>query len=724
MSLFAVYLLIAFFLLTATGFNGYYSGNKAAFYRVFLGCALSWALWHLYVFGIVTSDRPGTFFGWSLIGVARFAALPLSLHLLLRSTGDRDTDDFSKLVTVVYVSAGAIMLLQVVTIVNWLEPVRDHAGWLLNRENRVAGSITAVWEALVGGLAILLSLRRFFSSGASLRSSPGSIAGVTLVIVATGGIFGSLELLSGRVTGISVLGVSVAGAGCVLVGSRRRFSPDRIVAVAEDVLGAIPDALLIASTEGIIQRVNPKAEIMTGYDTVSAIGMHIDRLFEPGFAEALFERTLRSEKNIWTQESLLRTQSGKEIPVVINLSLVRKTRKKLPVAMVISCHDSSFEKMALDEFRKTEQLEALGFLAGGIAHDFNNLLTSIVAYLSLARTTETISDSLSDKLDKVDSAARMVIDLNRQLAAISKGSRPNKEHCSLRDLLTSAVQLSLSGSSIECRTDIPEDLHAIEADTTQINQVFLNLLVNARQAMEHGGVIGIRCANIAMEGSAWVEVEITDQGCGIPEEKLDEIFKPFYTTKKQGTGLGLSVVKSVVEKHGGTVTVVSRRGVGTTFTIRLPSFEKAPEGTVDRNAIPDRAVCTRPGKILVMDDEEGVKRALTLILEEKGHTVQAVDHGAAAITAYLKHRSEGTPFDLLLLDVTVRNGYGAREVIKRLREINPGVAAIVMSGYGENDLMKEYRNYGFCGVIEKPFDSERIYQVVNTALAAQRTPSA
>jgi CheY-like chemotaxis protein/two-component sensor histidine kinase len=391
--------------------------------------------------------------------------------------------------------------------------------------------------------------------------------------------------------------------------------------------------------------------------------------------------------------------------------------------MVISCHDSTFEKKALDEFRKTEQLEALGFLAGGIAHDFNNLLTSIVAYLSLARSTEELSESMKTKLDKVDSAAHMVINLNRQLAALSKGSKPNKELCSLKDVITSAIQLALSGSTIECHGIIPDELHAIEADVTQLNQVFLNLLVNARQAMDHGGIVGVMCSNTTIDGSPWVEVMITDQGCGISPEKSDEIFKPFYTTKEHGTGLGLSVVKSVVEKHGGTITVSTRKGVGTTFVVRLPA-EASGIGKVKSEVSDIDEEPVRKGRILVMDDEEGVKRAITMILAEKGHFIEGVDHGAAAIAAYLKQRSEGTPFDVLILDVTVRNGYGAEEVIRRVREINPDVCAIVMSGYRDNILMKEYKSYGFADVIYKPFDSHQIYSAVNRILRRRQTESA
>jgi PAS domain S-box-containing protein len=491
---------------------------------------------------------------------------------------------------------------------------------------------------------------------------------------------------------------------------------------ADDIINAVPDALLITTIEGMVERHNPMAENLTGFSEDEIARLHIDTLFGAQFARHIFSKAVSSQRNVWTQETMLRTKPGNEVPVVVSVSLIHKTKKRIPIAMVISCHDSTFENRALDEFRKTEQLEALGFLAGGIAHDFNNLLTSIVAYLSLAKTTEDISESMRQKLDKVDAAAHLVIDLNRQLAALSKGAKPNRELCSLREILASAIQLAQSGSSIECRTSFPDDLHSVNADAAQLSQVFLNLLVNARQAMDHSGVIGVTCTNLTLGDTFWVEVTVTDQGSGITAPNIDDIFKPFYTTKERGTGLGLSVVKSVVDKHGGTVTVTTRKGIGTTFTVRLPSGKDAAALQAVQASVEDSRSVPAPGKILIMDDEEGIRRAITLMLTDKGHTILGVEHGAAAIAAYLKHRSEGVPFDLLLLDVTVRNGYGAQEVIRRLREIDPGVRAVVMSGYRENALMKDPQAFGFLDVVQKPFDTKEILDVVNRTLRAGTEP--
>lgn len=707
----------------AAGMYCLFSFQKNRLNTVFILLAFFWAYWHFIELGIRNCDLGAQVKLWSAVGAIRFAVIPLILHFVLLYTKKIDARRTVPVLLALYLPALPLIAVELAGSLKWYEPVRYSGGWIINRNSVIIDGLLVGWTVAVSMLC-LLNVFDYWRSRPSdekkgafaflaLVTCCAVVAGTTFVLDFFIQMFPGLFLVNGAT-------VMVVVSILVFRYNLKVLSPGT---AAEDILTAIPDALLITTVEGRALRINPKAEQMTGYGGKDIETLHIDDFFEKGFGRSLYNRAVSSERGNWTQESILVTKGGKEIPVVVNVALVRRTGKNVPAAMVVSCHDSTFEKRALDEFRKTEQLEALGFLAGGIAHDFNNLLTSIVAYLSLARSTEELSESMKAKLDKVDSAAHMVINLNRQLATLAKGSKPNKELCSIKEVITSAIQLALSGSAIECHSVIPDDLHAIEADVTQLNQVFLNLLVNARQSMEHGGIIGVMCSNITIDGTSCVEVIITDQGCGIPPEKREDIFKPFYTTKQHGTGLGLSVVKSVVEKHGGSISVSTRRGVGTTFVVSFPA-EASCVGEKSGDAVDADDVPPKKGRILVMDDEEGVKKAITMILAEKGHFVVGAAHGADAIAAYLTQRSEGTPFDLLILDVTVRNGYGAQEVIRRLREIDPDVCAIVMSGYRDNILMKEFEAYGFIDVIPKPFDSHQIYRAVNRALRSRQAESA
>ncbi len=722
MSPYDLYLLLFSVAATGVGFYTYFSNQKDELNRIFFWCAVVWGYWHLIEFGLHTSETMDKAVAWSVLGAFRLVLLPLILHFVMLSTGESDVRKKKTVHFALYAPALVFCLAELAGLFFWYELVRFDHSWLVDRKNIVLSGCILGWALTLMALCVLSAVVFFRTSSNDKKRSAALFSGMVGVLTLVGMVtfvLDSLFLKFPGLFGINGATVMVVFSSIAWYHNFHSFSP---MTAAEEILNAVPEALLITSVDGNVLRINPKAEEVTGYPGSEAYSLHIDTFFEPGFYRGLFAGAASAKNGSCVQETMMRGRSGSELPVVVSAALIHKTKKRVPVAMVISCHDSSFERKALDEFRKTEQLEALGFLAGGIAHDFNNLLTSIVTYLSLARNTEQLTDSVKQKLEKVDAAAHLVINLNRQLAAISKGAKPKKECCSIKEIIESAVQLGLSGSTVECHCMIPENLHAIEADATQLHQVFLNLLVNARQAMERGGIAGIICRNIEVDDRPWVEVVVSDQGCGIPDEKLSDIFKPFYTTKEHGTGLGLSVVKSVVEKHGGTIEVATRRNVGSTFTVRLPSRDVENTGQPEPET--ECAASSQKGRILVMDDDESVKRAITLMLAEKGHSVTGVDHGAAAIAAYLKNRSDGTPFDLVILDVTIRNGYGAQEVVRRLHEIDPNTVAIVMSGYLDDVLMREYRTYGFVDVIPKPFDLDRIYRVVDRALVVRQAEPA
>ena len=716
MTIVELYLLFASIAMVGTAFHGFFTNQKDEFNRTSFVFILFLGYWHFIVFGLHSSERPEMATAWAILGALRFCGAPLFLHFMLHATSSQKNERSLRLYLLLYTPALIVCAGELAGILTLYTPVRNTGVWVMESKNFLVEVFRVGWVSSFMIMALLVTVSASIAGEHGEKKTNRSILPALFVISLLLGISYVVDIRMRLLPGAFLLnGLSFYLFTTWIYRKRNLFTVSPLTA-ANDILKAIPDALFITTTDGIIIRSNPKARNVTGYDAVGLRYKHIDGLFSDGFAQALYNRVADSSAGIWRQEAILHEKKGAGIPVVVNTSLIFKGRKRMPVAMVISCRDSSFEKLALDEFRKTEQLEALGFLAGGIAHDFNNLLTSIVAYLSLARSTENLSGSLKDTLDKVDSAAHMVINLNRQLATLSKGAAPDKSVCSLPEILHDAIQLALSGSRIECHDAIPADLHAVAADVTQMNQVFLNLIVNARQSMEQGGIIGVICRNVTVDGVSWVEVVVTDQGCGISEDAICNVFKPFFTTKSQGTGLGLSVVKSVIEKHGGTITVSSRVGIGSSFVVRLPAYSYTAESRQIVKEYESDSSDDITGNILVMDDEEGVLNVMSLTLEKKGHKVTAVEHGADAIKEFLTHRSEGEPFDILILDVTIRNGYGAMEVIRRLKEIDPDVCAVVMSGYRENTLMKKYHEYGFAEMIPKPFDAQLVYQVVNKLL--------
>ena len=384
----------------------------------------------------------------------------------------------------------------------------------------------------------------------------------------------------------------------------------------------------------------------------------------------------------------------------------------------------------LTELRQIEQerlrlakLESVGILAGGIAHDFNNLLTAIVGNISLAKIDPTRSDKVIARLEEAEKAAARAKDLTLQLLTFSKGGAPVKKAMFLQGMIQETCGLILSGSKSRCELDIVPDLWPAEVDEGQISQVITNVLINADQAMPTGGTIKLRAVNrtleaghsLPLEPGRYIRIAIGDEGVGIGSEHLPRVFDPYFTTKQGGSGLGLATVHSVVSKHGGYVTATSEIGHGTTIIIYLP----VARGQVDGLAgLADSEALTKgKGKILVMDDEEMIRDLAGAILTHLGYDAEFAENGEQAIAQYEKAKATDKPFDAVLMDLTIRGGMGGQEAVAILRSMDPTVRAIVSSGYSHDPVMAEYRNYGFVGVLSKPYQIEELSEVLQRVLA-------
>ncbi len=373
---------------------------------------------------------------------------------------------------------------------------------------------------------------------------------------------------------------------------------------------------------------------------------------------------------------------------------------------------------------KTQKLEAIGTLAGGIAHDFNNLLQGVFGYLSMARMNISSREKALSMLEQAEKALNMSVNLTTQLLTFSKGGKPIKKKIALRSLIENSVKFALSGSRSDYRINLDDNLWPVEADEGQIGQVIQNITLNADQAMPMGGTIAIKATNIAknLEGCSaskpslmtdrWVEIIISDNGIGITTEHLSRIFDPYYTTKQKGSGLGLATTYSIIKNHGGTIEVESELNKGTTFTIHLPASE--PE----LSAVPPAKTPAdmRKSRILVMDDEAVVRNVVGEMLQNMGHEVEVVTDGEAAIKKYQSARATGSPFDVVILNVTIRGGMGGEETIKRLREFDPAVVAIVSSGYSDEAVVSNYTAHGFKAVLPKPFNLTRLQAALGAVL--------
>jgi len=335
--------------------------------------------------------------------------------------------------------------------------------------------------------------------------------------------------------------------------------------------------------------------------------------------------------------------------------------------------------------------------------------TAILGNISLAQLQLHDTQKTKHRLQEAEQAVIRATGLTQQLLTFARGGEPVKSVIQLGSLLKELARHSFDDSRIDLKILIPEDLWQVEADKGQINLVVFHLVTNAAQAMPQGGTITIKARNdLKGNGNNLVELSVADSGTGIRQEHLDKIFDPYFTTKEKGTGLGLSTCYSIIEKHGGYITVLSNPGTGSTFQVYLPAakIETKPQ------AKSEQALSSGHGRILVMDDEKQVREITKTILEALGYVVECAVDGAEALDLYREWTDKGRPFDVVILDLTIPCGIGGKETIAALLEIDPNVKAIVSSGYSSDPVMANFQEYGFRSVLAKPYRLQDISEVL------------
>ncbi|MFC2171816.1 response regulator [Acidobacteriota bacterium] len=389
--------------------------------------------------------------------------------------------------------------------------------------------------------------------------------------------------------------------------------------------------------------------------------------------------------------------------------------------------DVTDQKRKEEEIIQTSKLESMGLLAGGIAHDFNNILSGILGNLSLAKAQIISENELYENIQGAETAAIRAKDLVQRLLTFSKGKKPTKRIMSLSQIIQGSAELSLRGSNVNYEMMLSDDVKLVEIDDAQITQVFQNLFINADQAMADGGTIKVQAQNVVINDSsmlplkpgAYVKVSIKDQGCGISENHLKYIFDPYFTTKEKGSGLGLATAYSIAVKHGGHLAVETRLGKGSTFHFYIPASEKTEVEVEDKE---EESVMLGQGRILVMDDEELVRNTAARILTHLGYKADLAEDGESATEKYRLALDSDRPYDAVILDLTISGGMGGKAAVKRLKELDPNVIAIVSSGYSNDRIISNYKEHGFKGMIAKPYRIEEFSRILHD-IVALKSPS-
>ncbi len=372
------------------------------------------------------------------------------------------------------------------------------------------------------------------------------------------------------------------------------------------------------------------------------------------------------------------------------------------------------------EALRIQKLESLGTLAGGLAHDFNNILTGIIGNISIAKRANTDRAAALEALESAEAAAFHARRLANQFLTFSTGGLPVKKTALLGEIIEHCAGFCLRGSNVSCKLRIAPDLAPVDVDIGQMEQVFINLLINAKQAMPGGGEVGISAENIVVEGAGaapvapgkYVRVTVSDTGTGIPRRNLQKIFDPYFTTKNQGNGLGLTIAHSIISKHGGHIQADSDGVKGASFTFYLPSSDKMPLQDTVKKKVDKR----KGARVLIMDDDRIIRVVISKILKAEGMEVLEAFNGAEAVSSYSKALNEGRRFDVILMDLTIAGGECGKETVSRILSVDTDARAIVISGYSNDPVMSDYGKYGFCAMIPKPFEVKQLLETIDVAL--------
>jgi two-component system cell cycle sensor histidine kinase/response regulator CckA len=487
------------------------------------------------------------------------------------------------------------------------------------------------------------------------------------------------------------------------------------------------DAIVLAdAVTGQILDVNEKVLKLTGCSLEQLRGQH-HTILHPADKDQKSRRNFRAraqEDRFETMETEIQHVSGRRIPVEVNASRIELQGRPavLGVFRDLTERRQAEEDLHSSEVRR-QKLESLALLAGGIAHDFNNLLTATLGNISLARHGLPAGSETQICLEEAERASLRAKDLTQQLLTFSKGGAPIKKVVDVGLLLRETVAFACRGTQVKIDIQGSESSVTAEVDEGQIAQVINNISINAVHAMPAGGTLTatVRLVTLDTENpqnlppGPYARLALADTGTGISPQLLQRVFDPYFTTKQQGSGLGLAVSHSIVDRHGGFIGVKSRLGAGTEFEVLLPASPDLPTEPV-RAEPPFPA---RGGRVLVMDDEEQVRDLALRMVARLGFKGKGARDGTEALHAYREAQIAGMPFDAVIMDLTIIGGMGGKETVAALLAYDPGARVIASSGYSNDPIMSRYQEFGFQAILTKPYRISEMRSALAVLLGTQ-----
>lgn len=529
-------------------------------------------------------------------------------------------------------------------------------------------------------------------------------------------------MIKGEVTGIQGVARDI---------TERKLAEEALMEEKERLsitLRSIAEAVIATDIKWRVRLMNKVAEDLTGWRQEEVLGKVINDVLRLVYkktgvikdftkSDMLHESTvdLRPNTVLVNRDKTERAVSGRTAPI--------RDRSGKILGYVIIIRDITDEVKFHSEIMKIEKLESIGILAGGIAHDFNNILTAIVGNVNLAKLITNDNPRRNEILDDAEKASRRAQELTQQFLTFSKGGAPVRQIASVEEIIKDSSSFILRGSDVRCAFNFQKKLWPVIADVGQLSQVIQNLVINADQAMPEGGEIAVTAENVTVSPEnnlpvrpgRYVKISVHDTGIGIPPENIPRIFDPYFSTKSNGNGLGLTSSYSIIMRHEGHISLDSQVGKGTTFYVYLPSSDSEGEAAKPKN----ESIFRGKGRVLFMDDDEGVNTTSKKMLEHLGFTVEIALDGERAVELYRRSMEEGAPFELVILDLTIPGGMGGKKTIEKLIAIDKNIKAIVSSGYSNDMIMSRCHEFGFKGVIAKPYRLDELARVVEQVMSGK-----
>jgi two-component system cell cycle sensor histidine kinase/response regulator CckA len=503
---------------------------------------------------------------------------------------------------------------------------------------------------------------------------------------------------------------------------RRREAEDRMREQAA-LLNKAQDAIFVIDLQGNLTFWNPSAERVYGWSADHLVGKESAAMLYPEteshkFSEAMHHAVREGD---WDGEIVQVTKDRRQIVVESRWSLVRDG-EGAPKSFLIINSDITEKKKLENHFLRAQRMESIGTLAGGIAHDLNNVLTPILMSIRLLKESPEVA---LEVLDTLETSAHRGASIVQQVLSFARGIEGERAIIQVKHPLNEVIKIAkdIFPPTITIRSKVDKELWAVNGDPTQLHQVFMNLFVNARDAMPHGGRLQVEASNTLIDenyarmqpeanAGPFVVVSVSDSGTGIAPALVNKIFEPFFTTKEvgKGTGLGLSTALGIVKSHGGFLTVYSEIGKGTCFKIYLPAEEASLEATREAADIP-----LPRGKgelILVCDDEAAVREIMKVTLENNGYRVVTANDGAEAVGVFASRQKEIT---CAIVDAMMPYMDGPATV-RAIQKLSPNMPFVTISGLAENDKVSDMVEIANTAFLAKPFTTEQILITLDQVL--------